>query len=342
MEVTLSMKKPTLGLPTEHLFEAFTKKRILEELIYGSVAGLFICLGGHPFDTLKTRIQMDNTHLMHTVRNIWINEGMRGYYKGLAAPLASVPALNAIIFASFELSKRAIQIARGESELSLIDYGLAGGASGLVSASIVTPVELIKCKMQMQKKFRKYKTSIDCLLKLVYKNGIRGLYQGNLITTVREISGNGAQFFTYELAKRYLFGPQSLFSKLSIRENRGEPTAGRPKGPVSTDVTGWRAMVCGGLAGFNAWLFSYGADIIKTKIQCHNLGYYRSHYYDGGTWTIAKEIYRTDGLLGFMKGFNAITGRAVIGNALGFWGWETSRKLISLDSLLDKESSSEA
>lgn len=29
---------------------AFTKKQILEELIYGSVAGVFICVGGHPFE----------------------------------------------------------------------------------------------------------------------------------------------------------------------------------------------------------------------------------------------------------------------------------------------------
>ena len=34
----------------EALAGAFTKKQILEELIYGSVAGLFICVGGHPFE----------------------------------------------------------------------------------------------------------------------------------------------------------------------------------------------------------------------------------------------------------------------------------------------------
>lgn len=32
------------------MFESFTRQRIMEELVYGSVAGLFLCVGGHPFE----------------------------------------------------------------------------------------------------------------------------------------------------------------------------------------------------------------------------------------------------------------------------------------------------
>ena len=92
-------------------------------------------------------------------------------------------------------------------------------------------------------------------------------------------------------------------------------------------------MVCGGIAGYFAWLFSYGADIIKTKIQCQNKDYYRSQYLDGGALQVGIQIYKTDGWKGFFRGFNAIMGRAIIGNAFGFWGWETSKKLIKLDGL---------
>ena len=34
----------------EDLFESFTRQRVVEELVYGSVAGLFLCVGGHPFE----------------------------------------------------------------------------------------------------------------------------------------------------------------------------------------------------------------------------------------------------------------------------------------------------
>lgn len=92
-------------------------------------------------------------------------------------------------------------------------------------------------------------------------------------------------------------------------------------------------MVCGGIAGFHAWFFSYGADIVKTKLQVNNRGHYKTTFFDGGAWEVTKEIYKTEGVKGFFRGFNAITGRAVIGNAFGFWGWETSKKIIKLDGL---------
>ena len=152
-----------------------------------------------------------------------------------------------------------------------------------------------------------------------------------MITLIREISGNSAQFFTYEATKRYIFGPRmNHFQDYQLRNVDGnhETFVGEP----SVDsIGGWKAMVCGGVAGFNAWLFSYGADIIKTKIQCENYGFYKSRFYDGGMVEVGKEIYKKSGIRGFFRGFNAITGRAIIGNAFGFWGWETSKKYIKLD-----------
>jgi len=99
---------------------------------------------------------------------------------------------------------------------------------------------------------------------------------------------------------------------------------------ITLDLSGWKAMLCGGIAGFFAWFFSYGADIVKTKLQVHNHGYYRPRFFDGGAWEASKEIYQAYGCRGFFLGFNAILGRAIIGNAFGFWGWETSKKFIKL------------
>ena len=97
-------------------------------------------------------------------------------------------------------------------------------------------------------------------------------------------------------------------------------------------------MVCGGLAGLSAWFFSYGADIVKTKLQVNRPGVYRSRYLDGGSWEVCKEIYSADGYRGFFRGFNAIMGRAIIGNALGFWGWETSKRFIKLGGSIEETS----
>ena len=73
--------------------------------------------------------------------------------------------------------------------------------------------------------------------------------------------------------------------------------------------------------------------IVKTKIQCENYGFYKRRFFDGGALEVASEIYKSNGIRGFFLGFNAIMGRAIFGNAFGFWGWETSKQLISLDWL---------
>lgn len=181
--------------------------------------------------TIKTRIQMENTKLMATVKSIYKIDGPFGYYKGATGPLVSVPVINSIIFASYELTKKTLEIYQGKEYSSLFDIGVAGGVAGFFNTLIVTPIELVKCKIQMQKDPSQYKNSIDCLFKLVSKNGVRGLYQGNFITIIREISGNSAQFFSYEAAKKYIFGPAPIFFdyelRNSVRDRRRRETPGK-------------------------------------------------------------------------------------------------------------------
>ncbi len=54
---------------------------------------------------------------------------------------------------------------------------------------VVTPVELVKCKLQVQydNKKKRYKGIIDCLVKMYKAYGIKGLYQGNYATIVCEV-----------------------------------------------------------------------------------------------------------------------------------------------------------
>ena len=155
-----------------------------------------------------------------------------------------------------------------------------------------------------------------------------------MVTLIREVCGNAAQFYTYEASKRHLFGHRSVFADYQLRNVCEEdlPSSGL-EAQTPSSLAGWQSMVCGGIAGFNAWLFSYGADIIKTKIQCENYGFYKRRYFDGGAYEVARQIYKQNGIRGFFLGFNAIMGRAIIGNAFGFWGWETSKQFISLDWL---------
>jgi solute carrier family 25 carnitine/acylcarnitine transporter 20/29 len=79
---------PTLNAPPP---STITWSGLRDELVYGSFAGLGICLAGHPFDTTKTRMQMENTGIFKTVRTTLAKEGPTGFYKGIGGPILAIP-----------------------------------------------------------------------------------------------------------------------------------------------------------------------------------------------------------------------------------------------------------
>jgi hypothetical protein len=107
-------------------------------------------------------MQMIDTKLFACVRNIVSKEGLGSFYKGVYSPLYSVPAINAVVFGAYETARRALM--RGsESEMTIYQgifapktkfnphIGmLAGSWAGLLNCLVVTPVELIKCRQQME------------------------------------------------------------------------------------------------------------------------------------------------------------------------------------------------
>ena len=280
-------------------------KALRDELVYGTFAGLGICVAGHPFDTMKTRMQMDNSNLLTTVKNIMFKEGPISFYKGVGGPIIAIPFVNAIVFATFETSGKLIQKYTGETgKFTLSTAAIAGMIAGIVQSPINCAAELAKCKLQMQKTGPKvYNNTFDCLVKLVRQNGLRAPTQGLVSTIWRDIPAYGAQFCAY-------VAMNNMFENLN---GTGETTLSQN-------------FISGGVAGFSCWLWSYPQDCVKTRIQCQPQGHYRSILYDGGLITAHKEIYNTLGPRGFWVGFSAVCGRAVLGNAVGFLCWETSKK----------------
>jgi len=281
---------------------------VLKDLAAGSMAGVANVLSGHPFDTIKVRMQMLDTRLSTCVKNIIYKEGPASFYKGVYSPLYSIPVINAIVFGAYEIAKRFLSPSP-DAEMTITQGMMAGAFAGLVNCLVVTPVELIKCRQQMEgmgSKAAKTTSSIE-LMKHIYKNhGFSGLYKGNLITIGREMPAYAAQFGTYEVLKNYLVS------------HYGEST-----------VLNFSA---GAAAGFMCWVFSYPQDIIKTKLQCDFGGavrHYKSHpvFRDGGVISCAKDIWRQEGLRGFWRGFSACTMRAMIANAFTFVAYEEAKKI---------------
>jgi solute carrier family 25 carnitine/acylcarnitine transporter 20/29 len=131
---------------------------------FGGIASL---LAGHPFDTIKTRLQAQSqapsssatsphqqfrtqsstlssplistasvaryTSSIDALRRIIAEEKFVGLYKGVTSPMLGVAVMNASIFGVYGLALRNLQ-GEGEQQARLQDIFLAGCASGIVSA----------------------------------------------------------------------------------------------------------------------------------------------------------------------------------------------------------------
>ena len=72
------------------------------DLVAGGVAGSASVIVGHPFDTIKVRLQTSSatTHGSGGPNSSSTAGGFKSLFKGMSPPLATAAMCNAIIFAS--------------------------------------------------------------------------------------------------------------------------------------------------------------------------------------------------------------------------------------------------
>lgn len=114
------------------------------------------------------------------------NEGPKGFYKGMGAPLAGVAPIFAISFMGYRVGKQ-IFGPKEADKFTYINYFSAGAFSGIFTTAIMAPGERIKCLLQIQgdSKHKIYDGPIDCAKKLYKEGGIRSIYRGTAATLLR-------------------------------------------------------------------------------------------------------------------------------------------------------------
>jgi len=276
--------------------------RTVADLLAGSFAGISGKIVEYPFDTLKVKLQCQdvnpNRRPMGTYqcfRELVKYEGYRGFYRGLSAPLLGSVMENAVLFVAYGRIQKLIQ---GESEtpLSVTQLSFSGALAGMAVSAVLTPVELIKCKIQIHSK--SYKGPIDCAIKTIRATGLRGLYKGHAATFARESCGGAAWFGVYEFTCRHLSGSTS-------KDNLS---------PASL-------MFAGALSGiaYNTVLFP--ADVVKSQIQADNSG-------DRNYFRRLKKLYISEGIRGLYRGYGITIVRAVPANAIILASYELATRTL--------------
>ncbi|KAF9205575.1 hypothetical protein BGZ49_003829 [Haplosporangium sp. Z 27] len=192
------------------------------------------------------------------------NEGFKSLFKGITSPIVGLAGLNSILFASYSASMRLLETFSTPSPTYSDTYQplshvfTAGFVAGIACFLVSTPTELIKCRAQViaskldpssstaaQKAILSESGSWHVTKDVIKRFGFKGLYQGGLVTILRDAPGYGVYFLSYEGLKRVLEVPP------------GET------GGINT----WKLLFAGGVAGTLSWLSIYPLDVVKTRLQ---------------------------------------------------------------------------
>ncbi|XP_049768872.1 mitochondrial 2-oxodicarboxylate carrier isoform X2 [Schistocerca cancellata] len=189
----------------------------------------------------------------------------------------------------------------------------AGGSAGFVEVCIMHPLDLVKTRFQLQGtrhaapslagsvQHYHYTGILDCMRTMYRHEGFFSFWKGVIPPVLVETPKRAVKFFTFEQYKRFfLFGA-----------------------PAPTPITFSLAGLC---AGITEAILVNPFEVVKVTLQSN-----RSHLKETpSTWSVTKEIIRTQGLglRGLNKGVTATIARNGVFNMVYFGFYHSVKGLL--------------
>ncbi|KAK6454941.1 mitochondrial carrier protein [Scheffersomyces xylosifermentans] len=276
--------------------------------VAGMFSGVMKNVVGHPFDTVKVRLQTaPEGRFKGPMDCVWQtvkNEGPRGFYKGFTPPLVGWVLMDSVMLGSLHVYRRLVKenLYPQEKKLPLFGHVIAGLGSGLTVSFVAAPIEQFKARLQVQydAKSRIYTGPLDVAKKLYQISGIRGIYSG-LCSTMIFRTNFVFWWGSYELFTQY-FENNTKLSKPAIN------------------------FWSGGLSATVFWIFAYPADVVKQTIMTDSP--IRAEKKFPRWFDAVKFIYREKGLGGFTRGFGPSILRSFPANAAALAAFEAVMRFL--------------
>lgn len=211
---------------------------------------------------------------------------------------------------------------------SLRGVAIGGFGTGAIQSLILSPVELLKVRIQLQSATHEktqlvtthrgtvsvatqlvntHRGPISVARSIVRTEGLKGMYRGLTITVLRDAPAHGIYFSTYEYMREKL--------------HPGCRTSGQESFKTM--------LVAGGLAGVASWILSYPLDVVKTRLQAQSQS--TSPKYGGIIDCFSKSV-REEGYAVLWRGLGTALARAFIVNGAIFTAYETALRFFSNDN----------
>lgn len=198
-------------------------------LIAGATSGASSCMATYPLDIVRTRLTVGITNsnggtlsssnsriissskILEVLASILQAEGVKGLYRGLTASLAVAVPTFAISFTVYGNMKDRLLDAGGvfvnhvNGHLSPVGSLLSGSVSGIVSSTMIFPLDVIRKRLQVQGVLRTHIGQEPSILRemahIYGTEGIRGFYRGVKVEILKVCPMVALTFCSFELIK---------------------------------------------------------------------------------------------------------------------------------------------
>ncbi|XP_019110774.2 calcium-binding mitochondrial carrier protein Aralar1 [Larimichthys crocea] len=178
------------------------------EILAGGCAGGSQVIFTNPLEIVKIRLQVAGeitTGPRVSALNVVRDLGFFGLYKGAKACFLRDIPFSAIYFPVYAHTK--MKLADEDGSLGALQLLTAGAIAGIPAASLVTPADVIKTRLQVAARAGQttYSGVIDCFRKILKEEGFRAFWKGTGARVCRSSPQFGVTLVTYELLQRWLY-----------------------------------------------------------------------------------------------------------------------------------------
>ncbi|KAI9476123.1 MAG: mitochondrial carrier domain-containing protein [Benjaminiella poitrasii] len=195
------------------------KLSAVQHLVASAEAGALTAFMANPLWVVKTRMCTTTRHtpdaytgLLNGLKRLYVEEGVRGLYRGMVPALFGVShgAIQFMVYEEMKKKRNELRHKRGltlpdelNAQLSQTEY-LIMAATSKVTATVVTyPYQVLKSRLQDRATRDTYKGVIDCSKKIVQAEGYTGFYKGLAPNIIRVLPGTCVTFLVYENLTQY-------------------------------------------------------------------------------------------------------------------------------------------
>ncbi|OIV95817.1 hypothetical protein TanjilG_06793 [Lupinus angustifolius] len=310
-------------------------RRAMIDASAGAISGGISRTITSPLDVIKIRFQVQleptsswtllrkdlsspskYTGMFQATKDIFREEGIRGFWRGNVPALLMVMPYTAIQFTVLhKLKTFASGSSKTENHINLSPYlsYVSGALAGCAATVGSYPFDLLRTILASQGEPKVYPNMRSALIDIFRTRGFPGLYAGLSPTLVEIIPYAGLQFGTYDTFKRWAMAWNHLHYSTTTTED---------------SLSSFQLFLCGLAAGTCAKLVCHPLDVVKKRFQIEGLqrhpryGARVEHHAYRNMHDALRRILQAEGWTGLYKGIVPSTVKAAPAGAVTFVAYE--------------------